>query len=174
VEIEHILPFSQTLDDSLNNKTVSMRQANRIKGNRTPWEARHDFEAQGWHYPSILARAENMAKNKRYRFGEDGLEKWLDGKDFAARALNDTRHLSKVAFEYLKLICPNTRVIPGKMTSKLAYHFGLYRILHPEGRNEKNRNDHRHHAVDACVIAVTAKGCCNASPMPVPVRENGN
>jgi CRISPR-associated endonuclease Csn1 len=155
VEIEHILPFSRTLDDSRNNKTVSMRQANRIKGNRTPWEARHDFEAQGWHYPSILARAENMAKNKRYRFGEDGLEKWLDGKDFAARALNDTRHLSKVALEYLKLICPRTHVIPGKMTSQLAYHFGLYRILHPEGRNNKNRNDHRHHAVDACVIGIT-------------------
>lgn len=32
VEIEHILPFSQTLDDSFNNKTVAMRQANRIKG----------------------------------------------------------------------------------------------------------------------------------------------
>lgn len=32
VELEHILPFSQTLDDSLNNKTVAMRQANRIKG----------------------------------------------------------------------------------------------------------------------------------------------
>jgi CRISPR-associated endonuclease Csn1 len=36
VEIEHILPFSQTLDDSLNNKTVALRQANRMKGNRTP------------------------------------------------------------------------------------------------------------------------------------------
>lgn len=47
VEIEHILPFSETLDDSLNNKTVAMRQANRIKGNRTPWQAREDFEAQG-------------------------------------------------------------------------------------------------------------------------------
>ena len=31
VEIEHILPFSQTLDDSLNNRTVAMRQASRIK-----------------------------------------------------------------------------------------------------------------------------------------------
>ena len=35
-EIEHILPFSMTLDDSLANKTVALRQANRIKGNRTP------------------------------------------------------------------------------------------------------------------------------------------
>ncbi|MDD2774484.1 MAG: type II CRISPR RNA-guided endonuclease Cas9 [Gallionella sp.] len=157
VEIEHILPFSQTLDDSLNNKTVSMRQANRIKGNRTPWEARQDFDAQGWDYPSILARAENMAKNKRYRFGEDGYQKWLkDDKGFLPRALNDTRHLSKVAFEYLKLICPDTRVIPGRMTAMLRAKFGLNDVLGLNG--EKNRNDHRHHAVDACVIAVTDQG----------------
>ena len=157
VEIEHILPFSQTLDDSLNNKTVSMRQANRIKGNRTPWEARHDFEAQGWDYLSMLARAENMAKNKRYRFGEDGYQKWLkDDKGFLPRALNDTRHLSKVAFEYLKLVCPDTRVIPGRMTAMLRAKFGLNDVLGLNG--EKNRNDHRHHAVDACVIAVTDQG----------------
>ena len=155
VEIEHILPFSQTLDDSLNNKTVSMRLANRIKGNRTPWEARHDFEAQGWSVVEILSRAELMPKQKRYRFGENGYANWLrDDKNFLARALNDTRHLSRLAREYLSLICPqNTRVIPGQMTAMLRAKFGLNGILGING--EKNRNDHRHHAVDACVIAVT-------------------
>lgn len=158
VEIEHILPFSQTLDDSLNNKTVAMRQANRIKGNRTPWEARHDFAAQGWATADMLVRAENMPKNKRYRFGENGLEQWLrDDKDFLARALNDTRYLSRVAREYLSLICPqDTRVIPGQMTAMLRAKFGLNDILGLDG--EKNRNDHRHHAVDACVIAATDQG----------------
>ena len=72
------------------------------------------------------------------------------------RALNDTRHMSKVAFEYLKLICPNTRVIPGRMTAMLRAKFGLNDVLGLNG--EKNRNDHRHHAVDACVIAVTDQG----------------
>lgn len=154
VEIEHILPFSQTLDDSLNNKTVAMRQANRIKGNRTPWEARNDFAAQGWKYEDMLARAEQMPKSKRYRFAEDGYQRWQkDDKGFLARALNDTRHLSRVAFEYLKLICPDTRVIPGRMTAMLRGRFGLNDVLGLHG--EKNRNDHRHHAVDACVIAVT-------------------
>jgi len=158
VEIEHILPFSQTLDDSLNNKTVSTRQANRIKGNRTPWEARLDFEAQGWKYEDILARAGNMKKEKRYRFAEDGYQRWLkEDKGFLARALNDTRHLSKVAREYLTLICPQaTRVIPGRMTAMLRGKFGLNDVLGLHG--EKNRNDHRHHAVDACVIAVTDQG----------------
>jgi CRISPR-associated endonuclease Csn1 len=72
VEIEHILPFLANLDDSLNNKTVAMRQANRIKGNRTPWEAREDFAAQGWDYDGMLERAERMPRAKRYRFAEDG------------------------------------------------------------------------------------------------------
>ncbi|MDP3887299.1 type II CRISPR RNA-guided endonuclease Cas9 [Hydrogenophaga sp.] len=158
VEIEHILPFSQTLDDSLNNKTVAMRQANRIKGNRTPWDARVDFEAQGWSCTAMLDRAEQMPKNKRYRFGEDGYQRWLrEDKDFLARALNDTRYLSRVAREYLSLICPQaTRVIPGQMTAMLRAKFGLNDILGLNG--EKNRNDHRHHAVDACVIAVTDQG----------------
>lgn len=158
VEIEHILPFSQTLDDSLNNKTVSMRQANRIKGNRTPWQARADFEAQGWNYDAIIARARQMPLPKRSRFAEDGYERWLkDDKGFLARALNDTRYLSKVAREYLSLICPqNTRVIPGRMTAMLRAKFGLNDVLGLNG--EKNRNDHRHHAVDACVIAVTDQG----------------
>lgn len=158
VEIEHILPFSQTLDDSLNNKTIATRRANRVKGNRTPAQACEDFESQGWTYESILQRAERMPKNKRYRFGTDGYEKWLrEDKGFLARALNDTRHLSRIAREYLTLICPqNTRAIPGQMTAMLRAKFGLNDILGLYG--EKNRNDHRHHAVDACVIAVTDQG----------------
>ncbi len=157
VEVEHILPFSQTLDDSLNNKTVALRQANRIKGNRTPWEAQHDFAAQGWDYQDILSRAEHMPKAKCYRFAEDGYKRWLkDDAGFLPRALNDTRHLSRVAREYLNLICPNTRVIPGRMTAMLRGKFGLNDVLGLNG--DKNRNDHRHHAVDACVIGVTDQG----------------
>ncbi|MBZ0134154.1 MAG: type II CRISPR RNA-guided endonuclease Cas9 [Rhodocyclaceae bacterium] len=158
VEVEHILPFSQTLDDSLNNKTLATRRANRVKGNRTPVQARDDFEHEGWAYDAILHRAERMSKSKRYRFGPEGYEKWLrEDKNFLARALNDTRYLSRVAREYLSLICPQgTRVIPGRMTAMLRAKFGLNDILGLQG--EKNRNDHRHHAVDACVIAVTDQG----------------
>jgi CRISPR-associated endonuclease Csn1 len=152
VEIEHILPFSQTLDDSLNNKTVSMRHAKRIKGNRTPWEAKADFEAQGWSYEGILQRAAQMPRGKKWRFGAEATQ----DKDFLARALNDTRYLSRLTAEYLKLLCPKTRVIPGAMTALLRGKFGLNRVLGLDG--EKNRNDHRHHAVDACVIGVTDQG----------------
>jgi CRISPR-associated endonuclease Csn1 len=137
---------------------VALRKANRIKGNRTPWQAKDDFAAQGWPYETMLHRAEQMPKAKRYRFAEDGLQRWLkEDAGFLARALNDTRHMSKVAREYLSLICPqNTRAIPGRMTAMLRAKFGLNDVLGVNGL--KNRNDHRHHAVDACVIGVTDQG----------------
>ena len=158
VEIEHILPFSRTLDDSLNNKTVSMRSANRDKGNRIPFDA-FGHSPPGYDYPAILERANNMPLAKRKRFAPDGYERWLkEDKDFLARALTDTAYLSRVAREYLSLICPPNRVraVPGRLTAMLRGKFGLNDILGLQG--EKNRNDHRHHAVDACVIGVTDQG----------------
>jgi CRISPR-associated endonuclease Csn1 len=155
IEIEHILPFSQTLDDSLNNKTVSLRSANRIKGNQTPYEAFGKHNVQGFDYAAILTRAASMPKGKAYRFAPDGMQRWLkEDQGFLARALNDTRYLSRIAREYVSLICPDeTRVIPGQLTAMLRAKFGLNAVLGHEG--EKNREDHRHHAVDACVVAVT-------------------
>lgn len=155
IEIEHILPYSRTLDDSMSNKTVSYRFANRIKGNRTPWEARDIFEKNGLSYDDILARAEHLPTSKRFRFAEDGYEVWLrDFKDFTARMLTDTQYLCRISKEYLELICPQkTMVIPGRLTSMLRAKYGLNRILNDT--NAKNRDDHRHHAIDACVIAVT-------------------
>ena len=158
VEVEHILPFAKTLDDSLNNKTVSMRSANRDKGNRIPFDA-FGHSPLGYDYATILERANNMPLAKRKRFAPDGYERWLkEDQDFLARALTDTAYLSRVAREYLSLICPpnKVRAIPGRLTAMLRGKFGLNDVLGLHG--EKNRNDHRHHAVDACVIGVTDQG----------------
>jgi CRISPR-associated endonuclease Csn1 len=162
VEIEHILPFAKTLDDSLNNKTVSLRGANRDKGNRTPFEA-FGHSPIGYDYAAMLQRATAMPREKAKRFAPDGYERWLrEDKDFLARALNDTAYLSRVAREYLSLVCPpnKVRAIPGRLTALLRAKFGLNDILGLHG--EKNRNDHRHHAVDACVIGVTDQGMLQA------------
>lgn len=159
VEIEHILPFSMTLDDSLNNKTVSLRRANRDKGNRTPYSAFGEQTFPGYSYEAILQRAALMPKEKAKRFAPDGYQRWLkEDKDFLARALNDTAYLSRIAKEYLSLICPpnKVRAIPGRMTAMLRGKFGLNQLL--SGSELKNRNDHRHHALDAAVIGVTDQG----------------
>ncbi len=159
VEIEHILPYSRTLDDSMTNKTVSMRKANRDKGNKTPYEAFANHPA--YDYESILQRANLMPWRKARRFAPDAYEKWLrNEQDFLARALNDTAYLSRLAREYLSVLYPpgkvRVRVIPGTLTAKLRAKFGLNQILSSDDR--KNRDDHRHHAIDAAVVAVTDQG----------------
>lgn len=159
VEIEHILPYSKTLDDSLNNKTVAMRRANRDKGNMTPFEAFGKQAVPGYDYDAILQRAAKMPKDKAKRFAADGYDRWLkENDDFLARALNDTAYLSRIAKEYLSLICPpnKVRAIPGRMTAMLRGKFGLNQLL--SGSELKNRNDHRHHALDAAVIGITDQG----------------
>lgn len=157
VEIEHILPFSMTLDDSLNNKTVCLRRANREKGNRTPYDAFGAQKVPGYDYEDMLKRARCMPRAKAWRFGPDAMQRWLrDEQDFLARALNDTAYLSRISREYLTLICPQVRVIPGRMTAMLRRKFGLSTLL--GGSPAKNRDDHRHHAIDAAVIAVTDQG----------------
>lgn len=155
VEIEHILPRSRTLDDSLNNKTVAMRSANRIKSGLTPYEAFGTNKHEGFNYSEILLRASNMPTAKKRRFAPDGYEWWLkEDKDFIARALNDTAYVSRIAKEYLSLICPFNQVwaVPGRLTALLRGNFGLNRLL--SGNDSKNRHDHRHHALDAAVIGV--------------------
>jgi len=159
VEIEHILPYSMTLDDSMNNKTVAMRRANRDKGNQTPYQAFGERLLPGYDYEAILHRAALMPREKAKRFAPDGYQRWLkEDKDFLARALNDTAYLSRIAKEYLSLICPpnKVRAIPGRMTAMLRGKFGLNQLL--SGSDKKTRNDHRHHAIDAAVIGVTDQG----------------
>ncbi|WP_148219203.1 type II CRISPR RNA-guided endonuclease Cas9 [Azospirillum sp. B510] len=169
VDIDHILPFSVSLDDSAANKVVCLREANRIKRNRSPWEAfGHDSER----WAGILARAEALPKNKRWRFAPDALEKLEGEGGLRARHLNDTRHLSRLAVEYLRCVCPKVRVSPGRLTALLRRRWGIDAILAeadgppPEvpaetldpSPAEKNRADHRHHALDAVVI-----GCIDRS-----------
>jgi CRISPR-associated endonuclease Csn1 len=154
VEIEHLLPFARTLDDSIANKTVSLRRANRDKGNNTPFEA-FGHSPSGYNWTTILERAQSFPTNKRWRFAENAMERYLrDEKDFLARHLNDTAYLSRVAKEYLSTICSPARiwVTPGRLTAMLRAKWGLNSILSDTDR--KQRNDQRHHAIDAVVIAV--------------------
>lgn len=157
VEIEHLLPFARTLDDSAANKTVSLRRANRYKCNRTPHEAFH-ASAGGYDWEAIRERAQHLPDNKRWRFAENAMDRFLEDRDFLDRQLNDTAYLSRVAKEYLECLFPrdgrnHVWVTPGRLTALLRGKWGLNRILSDADR--KDRTDHRHHAVDAAVIAVT-------------------
>ena len=153
VEVEHILPFRRTLDNSTANKTVSLRRANRDKGNRSPHEAFHASPGYAW--PDILIRAQALPKNKRWRFGADAMERFTGERDFLARQLVDTQYISRLTREYLtKLTGPNkVWVVTGRLTQMLRGKWGLNSLL--SDHNLKNRYDHRHHAIDAFVVGLT-------------------
>ncbi len=163
IEIEHILPLSRTLDDSYNNKTICFVDENRLKGNNSPAEAcQKGF--WGFDHEEMLERVMHLPRKKRYRFEVDAMARWEEREGgFIARQLTDTQYLSKVAKRYLESLYPDdgklhVRVIPGQLTAKLRGQWGLNSILSGEGNNEKNRNDHRHHAIDAIVIGCTDQG----------------
>lgn len=154
VEIEHILPLSQTLDDSQNNKTLSTRKANRLKRNRSPYDAFAGDDSL-YDYADILERARHLPGRKFRRFLPEAMDVFRDENTFLARQLNDTRYLSKVAKQYLSHICPDNKiwVIPGILTAMLRHKLGLNSICGEQ--DKKDRNDHRHHAIDALVTGLT-------------------
>lgn len=78
-----------------------------------------------------------------------------ENPDLIARTLNDTRYLSRAAKAYLQAVCPKVEPIRGAMTSSLRHFWGLNKIL---GDSEKkDRNEHRHHAIDAFVVAASSR-----------------
>ncbi len=159
-EIEHLIPFSVSLDDSRANKVICTRQANRDKGNQTPFEA-FGNSPDGYRWDDIFERSKQLPKPKQWRFQKDALEIWKrDYSDFTERHLNDTRYIGRLTKEYLENICPFNKidVLTGRLTALLRVHWGLNNILCNRNQEaKKNRDDHRHHAVDAIVIGMTSR-----------------
>ena len=156
-EVDHILPFSRSLDDSGANKVVCFRSSNRGKGNKTPHE--HFGAKPIW--GAIESNAAKLPPNKRWRFAPDAMEKFKsENRDFLDRQLNETRHLARVAKTYLESVSPQVWVVTGSLTAMLRGKWGLNSIL--EGGNRKNRDDHRHHAIDAFTIGCISRGLLNA------------
>ncbi len=165
-DIDHVIPYSRSLDDSAGNKVVAHRHCNRAKGNRTPHE-KWGHDEQRWE--TISAQVARLHKSKQWRFGPDAMERVERDGGFIARQLTDTQYLSRLARKYLASLYPSKNegsvyVIPGRMTAMLRRLWGLNSLLpdHNIVENEhsnapKNRLDHRHHAIDAAVTAVTTR-----------------
>ena len=152
VDIDHILPRSRSLDDSMMNKVVCFRSENAAKGNRTPheWLAASDPER----LDEIIQRAKRLPAHcypKLKRFYQKTVE--LD--DFFARQFVDTTYITTQVHQYLQHLGADVLCIRGQHTAQLRWHWGLNTVLREDDLDLKNREDHRHHAVDALVIALT-------------------
>ena len=149
-QIDHILPRSWSLDDAMSNKVVCVAAANALKGDQTPYEAFSNDP--NYDYAAILARAKAFPDNKNWRFLKDARQ--VKG-EFLDRHFNETAYLSRTACRYLAYLYDEknerevrVRAIPGLMTA----------LIRNGWRLGKSRKDHRHHAVDAFVVANTTQG----------------
>jgi CRISPR-associated endonuclease Csn1 len=156
-EIDHIVPYSRSFDNSFINKTVCHRDANREKGNRTPFEAFGNSER----WAQILERLEKMKSNglslgKIARIRRETAPGEAGSEDFANRQLSDTAHIARAARDYLADLGYPVEVTNGRATAILRRLWGLETVL-SDAPGGKNRDDHRHHAVDALVVALTTR-----------------
>ncbi len=147
VQIEHILPYSRSLDDSQANKTLCFVDENIRKGDRTPYEAYGGNEST---WEKLLEYIQHLPPRKRKKFSQ----KEIDLDKCVERQLNDTRYINRQVRSYLSTLGMPVNVTRGQVTAELRWRWGMNSILNPDG-DDKNRDDHRHHAVDAAVIALT-------------------
>ena len=163
-EIEHIRPRSRSLDDSFGNKTLARKDVNQQKGNRTPYEF---FSDRPEEWGSVTERLKGMKRAKGTSGGmAPGKIRRFLAKEipegFANRQLTDTGYASRQATTQLQQLWPDTGLtgdqtvfaVAGRSTAHLRRLWGLNNILADNG--EKTREDHRHHAIDALVVA-----CCH-------------
>ncbi|MCT4553519.1 MAG: hypothetical protein N4A53_02430 [Pelagimonas sp.] len=138
-----------------------MKEANRAKSNDAPHEAAQKGVLD---WDAIEANLKNLPENKRWRFGPDAMARFEGDNDFLDRALVDTQYLAKISRMYLDTLFTrggHVWVVPGRMTEMLRRHWGLNSLLSDKARGAvkaKNRTDHRHHAIDAAVVAATDYG----------------
>jgi len=164
-DVDHILPYSRTLDDGFANRTLCLKEANRHKTNKTPWEAWGGTER----WETISANLKNLPANKAWRFAPDAMVRFEGENEFSARALKDTQYLSRIARAYLDALYDGSDgkshvwVVPGRLTEMLRRQWGLNGLTaltdsDAQTVKAKNRTDHRHHAIDAAVVAATDRG----------------
>lgn len=153
VQVEHIIPYSRSFDNSFKNKTLCLAGENARKGNKTPHELYHGTSQ----YDEVLARVEKLPFKKRRRFSRTEVAETPD----ASRELNDTRYICREAKRYVQTLGIRVQVSTGQFTAGLRRKWNLNGILQPNNTNRKNREDHRHHFIDAVIVANVDAGMVN-------------
>lgn len=161
VQIEHLIPFSRSLDDSLDNKVLAYVDANRFKGNRTPYEA-FGKSPDGYPWADIMKRAKRLPAGQQWRFAPDAMQKFEQQAGPIARSLNDTRYMTRLLHDYLQPIVredgkQTVQAVVGALTALIRKAWGL-NIYKDESDMPAYREFHNHHAIDAIIVSVIERG----------------
>ena len=186
MEVEHIIPKSILYDDSFGNKTCACRRCNKEKGNLTAREyiQSKGWEADYRKRLTDLLQKKRISYSKYQRLL--WLKKDIP-TDFLERQLRLTQYISRQAMSILQQGIRRVTASEGGVTARLRSLWGYDDILHslnldryesmgetelvPKHPNSEEdnsmkcritdwskRKDHRHHAIDALVVACTRQG----------------
>ncbi len=186
MEVEHIIPKSILYDDSFGNKTCACRRCNKEKGNLTAREyiQSKGWEADYRKRLTDLLQKKSISYSKYQRLL--WLKKDIP-TDFLERQLRLTQYISRQAMSILQQGIRRVAASEGGVTARLRSLWGYDDILHslnldryesmgetelvpkhPNSEEDESmkcritdwskRKDHRHHAIDALVVACTRQG----------------
>lgn len=153
IVITHILPFSETLDNSFENKTICSKQADYIKSDRSPYDAFGIESIDGYNYDDIMDRSARLPLAKYVRFKKDAISHF---RCVSQNHLEDygkqLNYPNRVYLEYLTgVVGQLVKTVPPNLVSNLRslilnndYVANLPNI---------SDTDYRTYVTDACILA---------------------
>ncbi|HEX3799295.1 MAG TPA: HNH endonuclease domain-containing protein [Verrucomicrobiae bacterium] len=163
--IDHVVPRAKGGPDAALNYVLTTRRTNDDKSNRTPYEWLST--TNGW--DAYVNRVRERLTTLRHKKAQLLLSPIAETLVEKYTALAETAWISKLAQAILDLHFgwrngtdmkgqKRVVIISGGLTGRIRRKYGLNRILNPDAEDEeeaekKNRNDDRHHALDAMVIS---------------------
>ncbi len=154
-EIDHVIPYSRSFDDSYSNKVLVLKEENQNKKQNTPYEY---FERIGRDFDEFTAFCKAIYGKDNSKKVELLLKKKVNEDERKSRALNDTRYASRLIANVIDdfLIFDDnakgkrhTLTVKGAITAYLRRYWGIQKI---------REDGDKHHAVDAAVIACVTRG----------------
>ena len=162
-DIDHIVPYSISFNDTYNNKVLVTAVENRNKGARLPLQyltgqKREDFKVR------VGATTAIRKAKKNFLLKEEITDD--DINTFKQRNLQDTRTTSAFVYRYLSKHLAFSDFNTNKKRHVTAVNGAVTAMLRSRWGLSKVREDgDLHHAIDACVVACTTQGDINELTM---------
>lgn len=152
-EVDHIIPYSRSFDDSNANKVLVLSKENQNKQNRTPFEwfgsDTHRWEQYISYVNSLKIRKKKKDLLLKKNFDHEQAEEFKSGH------LNDTRYITRFLKGFIE---DNLEFREDKDKTKRVFTVnGAYTSLMRKrwGFNKNRKENDLHHALDAVLVAVS-------------------
>lgn len=158
VDVDHIIPYSISFDDSYTNKVLVRSPENRQKGNRIPADYFKSDPARWQRFETLVNTQVHNWKKKRNLLTQALSEEQKNG--FKQRNLVDTQYIARVMYnlinDHLQFAETGkydkkrrTQAVNGAITAHVRKRLGIQKI---------REDGDLHHAVDAAVVACVSPG----------------